>query len=642
MPDRTPTTTPVAAPLLRQARRAVRLLTGVTTTLALAGALLVAGAPDRAAERAPESLRLTAGGVQPPGPTRFRISTFNVLGYGHTMPGGRKGYADGRTRQSMANQLIRAQGLEIIGFQEIESPQIAQFKAELGASYEIWPGRTDSRQGYHPNVDGNSIAWRKDIWSLVWTRFYKAPYFKGALYDRPIVMLQHNVTGQRIVVSNTHNPANSFGDAQALRNQAVAIQAATFNALRAENPGVPILFTGDMNDTQRFFCPFVRKTGYAFQAANGGVVGPSSCTLPRTRFIDWIMGTKDLAFDNYQQLRTPYIKQVTDHPLIWADATMRSPAFQASGLQRAVVLDIAGLPSAALSPRYARHIPNLRHLLAAGSATLNARTTPEATASLPNLVSLLSGRPVDRRYGGHGTLGGKPRTVGKAAGRYVKSVFDVVHDWGRSTSFMSTDRAAGIVIRSWRTSGAPDNQGVGYGRSKLTVASLRRDDAAMTKVLKAQLKRAPRTLSVAHFTGPRTAGTKYGFLSRRYLAALRRLDRQVGQIRRTILASPRLARSTMLVVTGDSGGHGKRARGRAASNYTVPFIVWGHGIPGGQDLYALNPVYQNPGTGQLGLTGPQPIRPGVVANLVTAMLGLPTVPRSVLNRSQDFNVLVQP
>lgn len=646
MPDHVlPTPSPAPQrPRLQRARRAVRLLTGVTTTIALSGALVVAtGAPDGTDAPVSEDLRLAAGDASSPAPTRVRISTFNVLGYGHTDDKGanRKGFVDGRTRQTMVNQLIRSQNLQIVGFQEIESPQISQFKAELGATYDIWPGRTDSRKGYHPNVDGNSIAWRKDIWTAVSTSMYKAPYFKGSMQDRPIVMLQHNVTGQRIIVSNTHNPANSFGDAQRLRNQAVNIQAATFNALRAQHPGVPILFTGDMNDTQKFFCRFVRRTNYTFQASNGGTVSRSSCSLPRTRFIDWIMGTNDVTFSGYQQLRTPYIKRATDHPLIWTDVTIKSPAFQAAGLRRAVVLDVAGLPSAALSSRYARFVPNLRRLLGSGAATLNARTTPESSAAVPNLVSLLTGRAVDKRYGGHGTLNGKRRTVGAATGRYARSVFDQVHDWGGSTSFMSTDRAAGIVIRSWKNSGAADKQGVSYGRSKLSVSSLRRDDLAMTKVLKTQLLRSPRALSVAQFTAPRGAGQKHGFLSRKYLRALQRTDRQIGRIQRTIARTPRLARSTMLVVTGDSGGHGKRARGRAATNYTVPFIVWGNGITAGQDLYALNPAYRSPGASQVWLAGPQPIRPGVVANLVTSLLGLPAVPRSTLNRNQDFNVFVR-
>lgn len=625
-------------PLRTLARRTAA--SSVALVLAVSGAVLVGGTPLSGTAAVAASAAAPGGQPATAAPTRLRVATFNVLGYGHTMPGGdRKGYADGRTRQSAANRLISGYGIEIVGFQEIESPQIDQFKAELGGSYDIWPGRVSSREGYHPNVDGNSIAWRKDQWQAVTKTFYQAPYFRGAMQDRPIVLLRNLANGQHLLVTNTHNPADSFGDAQAYRDQSVAIQAATLNSLRAQYPGVPILFTGDMNDTRRFFCPFVRKTGYAFQAANGGVVTPTRCTLPSPSSIDWILGTRDIAFSGYQQQRTPAVQQVTDHPLIWADATIRPMAVQAAGIRRVVYVDVEGLPSAAVG----RNTPRLQQLRAAGASTLNARTTPETSAALPNLVSALTGRPVKRAWGGHGTLNGKPRTIRAAAGRYVRSAFDMVHDWGLGTSFMSSDPAAAIVRRSYNgVTGAPDTDGVSYGRNKLSVSSMRRDDAAVTQALRRQLSRAPRALSVVQLSAPRTAGSRYGFFSKRYFAAVRRTDRQIGLIRRAIARNPATAHSTLLVVTGDSGGKGRRASGRAATNWTVPFVAWGNGVPASTDLYALNPAYGDPGAGRVSPTGAPPVRPGNVANLVTSVLGLPPVGGSTIDTAQNFNVFVRP
>ncbi|GAB7004190.1 hypothetical protein JCM18899A_16620 [Nocardioides sp. AN3] len=584
--------------------------------------------------------------AQPPGPTRVRVSTFNLLGYGHTMPGGdRSGWLDGVTRQKMADQLIRANGLEVIGFQEMEQPQLDQFNADLGSAYDLFPGNTYKGPAT-VNVRGNSIAWRRDRWTALQRSYYDAPYFNGTNVPRPVVLLQNRVTGQQVLVTNTHNPANTKGDAQTWRDQSVDIQARTLNGLHAAHPGVPIIFTGDMNDTRRFYCRITGRT--PLRAANGGIRTARSCTLPPAPQIDWIISTTDVAWSGYQQLRTPYVKKTTDHPLVWADATIRPIAAQRAGISRVVVVDIEGLPSAAISSAHARYAPHLRRLAAAGAATLNARTDPTTTAALPNLVSLLSGRPVARAYGGHGVTwlkdqpGRKGRsTIREGSGRYVPTLFDTVHDWGGSTSFMSSDPSGALVRRSYDAAhGAADRQGVSYGKAKLSVSSVRSSDSSVVRVLRAQLRANPRRVSVVQLSSLRVAGQQHGFLSPAYLRTLRQVDAEVGAIRASIARSPRLARSTLLVVTADSGGHGRSAVSQSLSGFQVPLIVWGHGVPGATDLYALNPAYGWPGIRQVGYAGRQPIRPHDVANLVTGVLGYPAVSGSRTRTTQDFNVFV--
>jgi hypothetical protein len=360
------------------------------------------------------------------------------------------------------------------------------------------------------------------------------------------------------------------------------------------------------------------------------------------------MGTPDVVWSGYQQLRTAYVKRATDHPLVFADATIQPVAARRAGIRHVVVLDVEGLPGAALTGRSARFAPHLRRLMASGAATLNARTDAETTASLPNLVSLLSGRPAARAYGGHGVTWHRDQphhkrraTTRGGTHRYVPTLFDSVHDWGGTTSFTSADRSAALVRRSYDAAhGARDRQGVGYGRSKLSVASVQRSDAAAVRVLERQLHGHARTVSVLQLSGLRVAGQEHGFLGRPYRKALRQLDRRIGAVWRTIRRKPALARSTLLVVTADSGGHRHSAAGRALSNRQVPFLVWGHGVPSGTDLYRLNPAYRSPGGARVGYTGPQPIRVSDVANLVTGVLGYPAVARSRTRTSQDFNVFV--
>ena len=95
-----------------------------------------------------------------------------------------------------------------------------------------------------------------------------------------------------------------------------------------------------------------------------------------------------------------------------------------------------------------------------------------------------------------------------------------------------------------------------------------------------------------------------------------------------------------MIVTADHGGvpdttvHTDRER---PENYTIPFLVWGPGITPG-DLYALNPDYRDPGGLQPGYDGPQPVRNGDVANLVTDLLGLDPVPGSQFDVRHDLDV----
>ncbi|WP_300676186.1 alkaline phosphatase family protein [Nocardioides sp.] len=627
----------MSRPRLTRPLRRVAVLGASLVTIAAASLACVA-VRDSSHDDGKGAATLTAAGVigTPPAattpylPTRARVATFNLLGYGHTMPSGdNRLKVDGRTRQAQADQIIRANNLQIVGFQEMEQPQIDVFLSEMGAQYELWPGNTYTGAS-KVNVRGNSIAWRKDQWTAISTTYYDAPYFKGVNVPRPIVLLQNNASGQRVFVTNTHNPANTFGNASNYRTQNVAIQAGTFNALRKANPTTPIIFTGDMNDRSDFFCSFTKAT--AMRAVNGGTRTATTCTLPKSPQIDWIMSTTDVQWNGYQAVRTPYVKQTTDHPVVWADATFKAPQAARAGITHTVVIDVEGLPSAAISGVRQSWAPHLTAIRRSGASTLNARTPVEPKASIPNALSLLSGRPVTTGVGGHGfvwnrfnTKAAKFATVCKATGAYVNTVFDTVHNQGGSTSFMSTDPGAAIVLRSAR-SGLADSQGVDYGTNKLTVSSMQSNDAAAIKVLRKQIANAPRSISYLQLSSPRTVGEKYGYFGPKYAAAVRATDRRIAQVLNSIRASSRTATSTALIVTSSSGGSHKATVGTALPQYQIPLIVWGHGVPAGADLYAMNPSFTDPGVGRPGYAGSQPLRNANIANIVTTMLGYPTMP----------------
>jgi hypothetical protein len=114
-------------------------------------------------------------------------------------------------------------------------------------------------------------------------------------------------------------------------------------------------------------------------------------------------------------------------------------------------------------------MPNLTAFLERSTHTMNARTDPAFTKTLPNHTSQLTGRPV---FGGsgHGITYNEDmgRTVHTEAGEYVASVFDVVHDNGLRTAVYAGKSKFDMVDRNWNgQNGAVDTTGTNDGRDKL-------------------------------------------------------------------------------------------------------------------------------------------------------------------------------
>ena len=113
---------------------------------------------------------------------------------------------------------------------------------------------------------------------------------------RPLVLLQNVHTGQEVYVMNTHNPADVRGKAKQWRDQAVRIEAALINQLRATHPDIPVLLTGDMNDWSNFFCPMTALAPVHSYSGGTHVLTPvDQCTPSQpSSQIDWVMGTPPL------------------------------------------------------------------------------------------------------------------------------------------------------------------------------------------------------------------------------------------------------------------------------------------------------------------------------------------------------------
>jgi hypothetical protein len=570
-------------------------------------------------------------------PTRLRVSSFNLLGYGHTVRGGdHPKYTDGITRMKWAVRILRKNDVQVVGFQEMQKPQFQRFHELTSQGYGIYPGDQLTTAAM-----ANSIAWQKSRWRLVEARTVQIPYFRGHLIRMPYILLENRRTGRQAWFLNTHNPSNARGPAQRWRDKAVGIEIRLLNRLQADYPTTPIISTGDENDKERYFCPMVKRS--QMRASNGGGLLGTTCVRPDDMRVDWVMGGPLVEFTSSVALRSRLVQKTTDHFVIVADAVLPSAPVATTGTRHVVVLTVDGLTSRALTASGASGAaPHLQRLIDGGASTLNARTEAESTGQLANLGGILTGRPVNPAIGGTG-IGwpGAPRgPVSASAGHYVSSMFDVAHNYGRSTALYASRAAVDRIASSWNaTNGRADHFGLDDGRKKIGQYVRTRGDGDTVHALVSRLAARPAKLAVAQLVGLGAAGRKYGFRSAEYDKALVATDRLVGKVQAAIANNPKLDGHTMLVVTANRGG------GRATADptrvrqiYRVPLLVSGPAVLAGGDLYAMNPTYRDPGSSNPGYAG-RPIRNSLVANLVTKMLRLPPVPGSRLARAQDLTVL---
>jgi hypothetical protein len=312
-----------------------------------------------------------------------------------------------------------------------------------------------------------------------------------------------------------------------------------------------------------------------------------------------------------------------------------------NAVDRVIAISIDGLNPGAIQKLGKSRTPAFHRLMREGAYTLNARTVREQTATLPNHTAMLTGRRVDDKHGGHGYSDNLDNgsTVHRAAGHYVASVFDVVHDHGDSTALYASKMKFKLYERTWNTHGRPDSIGRNDGRAKIDRLTIDGDNTRLVAELIAELRRSPREFTFVHLSLPDRVGHAHEFMGQEYLDAVQYTDRLLGRILNTVAARPGLRRNTLVILTADHGGRGAAHYGAGRlQNYRIPFMAWGPGVAAGRDLYDLNPDYRDPGASRSSYHGEQPIRNADLANLVTDALDLPQVPGSEFDSPQTLNV----
>ncbi len=298
------------------------------------------------------------------------------------------------------------------------------------------------------------------------------------------------------------------------------------------------------------------------------------------------------------------------------------------GVRSVVAISLDGLNPDAVRQLGPRGAPTLHRLMREGASTLNARTSVKRTETLPNHTGMVTGRNIDRRWRGHGVEHNtaQPGTVHSYAGHHVSSVYqEVGRRGGNGGLFVSKDKLA-LFKRSWPVA--------------IKRFVLRSNNRKLVGAVRGDLFRHHRAFRLVHLSAPDVVGHRHGFMSQRYLDAVRRTDARLGRLVNTVAGSRWLRRKTVILVTADHGGRGRDGHAQAGrlANYRIPFLVWGRGVAAGADLYALNPDYANPGRSRPGWgAGRQPVRNTDVANLALDLLGLPAVRGSRSDRAQDLD-----
>jgi predicted AlkP superfamily pyrophosphatase or phosphodiesterase len=183
-------------------------------------------------------------------------------------------------------------------------------------------------------------------------------------------------------------------------------------------------------------------------------------------------------------------------------------------IDHVIAISIDGLNPRAIEELGKSQTPAFHRLMGDGAFTLNARTVREKTSTTPNHTTMLTGRRVDAKHGGHGYTENfdNGSTIHKAAGHYVTSVFDVVHDHGGSTAFFGAKSKFRLYKRTWNTHGARDQVGRNDGRAKIDRFTIDRNNTRLVSKFTAELRRKPRDFAFVHLSLPDRTGHSSGFM----------------------------------------------------------------------------------------------------------------------------------
>ena len=159
-----------------------------------------------------------------------------------------------------------------------------------------------------------------------------------------------------------------------------------------------------------------------------------------------------------------------------------------------------------------------------------------------------------------------------------------------------------------------------------------------------------RGLAFLHLPTPDFAGHASGWdlgEGTPYRKGVADADTAVVRMLAGIDADPALRGRVAVVLTADHGGGVPRISHvdpEAPVNFTIPFLVWLGQDGDAADLYQMNrDTRRMPGASErFAADAPPPIRNAELGNVALSVLGLPAIPGSTANASQDLKVRAVP
>lgn len=317
-----------------------------------------------------------------------------------------------------------------------------------------------------------------------------------------------------------------------------------------------------------------------------------------------------------------------------------------------ILISVDGLRPDAITKLGANTVPNFYRLRREGAFTDNARSAKDYTITLPNHTGMITGRLVTGPEGHNWTINRDTEfpldiTLHRQKGSYLDSVFAEAHDHGFRTALYASKSKFSLFDVSYNeTNGAEDLIGPDNGRDKIDVFEFKNRSENVVDRLERTMKKDVFDFLMLHIRNPDTAGHVFKWnteMPSPYMASVRKADELLGDVFEKIESIPAWKGRTYLVVTADHGGATGEKQHKTIQNpenYTIPFYVWGPGIPAGADLYALNPeTRKDPGSRNPEPNdGLPPIRNAGAGNLCLDLLGVRAISGSTVNAKQDLNV----
>lgn len=310
--------------------------------------------------------------------------------------------------------------------------------------------------------------------------------------------------------------------------------------------------------------------------------------------------------------------------------------------QDVLVISIDGLRSDALLAAPQDRIPNFQRLMT-GAFTLNARTDPDYTVTMPNHTGMVTGRTV-KGPGGHGWKSNDPKEgdhIEEHLGAEVSNAFRVALEAGAGSAMFATKKKFRLMPWTWND----DEEDLAIQ----TVVLQHKETEPVLEALHAHLiaRKDEKDFIFVHIHDMDTRGHQDGWNLTKdspYFETMFEVDAKLGKLLAVIDGDETLSASTAIVLTSDHGGgvpylnhHGQ---GLQWVNYVIPFMVWTSDGKAAGDLYELNPRARvDPSLTMPAYDAwPPPVRNLDAGNLALGLLGLDPMLGSNVNAGQELAI----